>query len=266
MSIINPSSKDIKFYYKHQKSSHFWTYKLPIWLVSLVISFFLIVPLTAQLQQSGGGGSNASVGATGSTAPASATQMGAAYNTTLPTLTNGQMGAEQVDANGRQIIVGAGVAGTAAGGVVSVQGVASGTPIPVSGTFWQATQPVSGTVSAGINAGTNLIGYTRAQNGCSTTVYESGMAYLPTTSTAVTATTTCVTLLALTNGGATSQTITITDGSTNCNSAACPVLSSFVLPANSNVLLPLYGMKFTTGLKWSTTTANQVMGDVIGNQ
>ena len=257
MSIINPSPKDMKFYCKHSKSrnSHFWSYKLPIWLVAALISFFTIVPLTAQLSQSGGGGSNASVGTTGATAPTSATLMGASYNTTLPTLTNGQMGAEQIDVNGRQIVVGAGVAGTPTGGVVSVQGVAGGTAIPVSGT-----------VSAGINAGTNLIGYTRAQNGCSTTVYESGMAYLPTTSTAVTATTTCVTLLALTNGGATAQTITVTDGSTSCNSAACPVLSSFVLPANSNVLLSLYGMKFTTGLKWQTTTANQVMGDVIGNQ
>jgi len=257
MSIIHPSSKDMKFYYKHSKSRtlHFWTYKLPVWLSALVISFFLIVPLTAQLSQSGGGGSNASVGTTGATAPTSATLMGASYNSTLPTLSSGQMGSEQLDSSARQIIVGAGAAGTPAGGVFSIQGVTSGTAIPVSGT-----------VSVGINAGTNLIGYTRAQNGCSTTVYESGMAYLPTTSTAVTATSTCVTLLALTNGGATSQTITVTDGSTNCNSAACPVLSSFVLPANSNVLLSLYGMKFTTGLKWQTTTANQVMGDVIGNQ
>jgi len=266
MSIIHPSSKDMRYYRKHQKSQRFLNYKLPVWLAAVVISFFLIVPLTAQLSQSGGGGSNASVGTTGATAPTSATLMGAVYNTTLPALTNGQMGAEQLDSNARQIVVGAGVAGTPAGGVVSIQGVASGTAIPVSGTFWQTTQPVSGTVSASVNAGTNLIGYTRAQNGCSTTVYESGMAYLPTSSTAVTSTSTCVTLLALTNGGATSQTITVTDGSTNCNSAACPVLSSFVLPANSNVLLALYGMKFTTGLKWQTTTANQVMGDVIGNQ
>jgi hypothetical protein len=40
-------------------------------------------------------------------------------------------------------IVGAGVAGTPAGGVVSVQGVAGGTAQPVTGMFFQATQPVS---------------------------------------------------------------------------------------------------------------------------
>jgi hypothetical protein len=40
-------------------------------------------------------------------------------------------------------VVGAGTAGTPAGGVVSIQGVSGGTVIPVSGTFFQATQPVS---------------------------------------------------------------------------------------------------------------------------
>lgn len=42
-----------------------------------------------------------------------------------------------VDSSGRQIVVGAGVAGTPAGGVVSIQGVASGTNVPVS----QGTSP-----------------------------------------------------------------------------------------------------------------------------
>jgi hypothetical protein len=32
------------------------------------------------------------------------------------------------------------------------------------------------------------------------------------------------------------------------------------------LLLPLSGMKFTSGIKWNTGTANTVMGDVIGNQ
>ena len=49
----------------------------------------------------------------------------------------------RVNSSGQQVFVGAGTAGTPAGGVVSVQGVGGGTPVPVSGTFWQATQPVS---------------------------------------------------------------------------------------------------------------------------
>lgn len=48
-----------------------------------------------------------------------------------------------VDTSGRSVVVGAGVAGTPAGGVLSIQGVAGGTALPVSGTFWQATQPIS---------------------------------------------------------------------------------------------------------------------------
>ena len=49
----------------------------------------------------------------------------------------------RVNSSGQQIIVGAGVAGTPAGGVLSIQGVSGGQALPVSGTFWQATQPIS---------------------------------------------------------------------------------------------------------------------------
>jgi hypothetical protein len=288
-SILYPTRKDYELYYKHRhgRKAALWQSKLPIWVVAALLALFTVFPLTAQLQQSGGPGSNASVGSTGATAPTSATLSAGVYNSTLPSATSGYMYPEQLDSNARQIIVGAGTAGSPTGGVVSVQGVSSGTAIPASQSGTWTVQPgntanttawlvtgtggtfpasESGTWTVGLNAGTNLIGYTRAQNGCSTTVYESGMAYLPTTSTAVTSTSTCVALLALNNSGSTAQTVTVTDGSTNCNSAACPVLSSFVLPANSNMLLPLYGMKFASGIKWSTTTANQVMGDVIGNQ
>jgi hypothetical protein len=41
--------------------------------------------------------------------------------TTLPTLTNATYGAEQCDTNGRRIVVGAGVAGTPAGGGACVR-------------------------------------------------------------------------------------------------------------------------------------------------
>jgi hypothetical protein len=40
-----------------------------------------------------------------------------------------------LDSSGRAVTVGAGIAGTPAGGVVSIQGVASGTTIPISGTI-----------------------------------------------------------------------------------------------------------------------------------
>ena len=73
----------------------------------------------------------AAIAGTGSE-PADVLAEGCQYNSSLPTFTNTFVGGAQCDASGRQIVVGAGVAGTAAGGVVTVQGVASMTPVQVS--------------------------------------------------------------------------------------------------------------------------------------
>lgn len=63
-----------------------------------------------------------------------------------------------VDSSGRLVVVGAGVAGTPAGGVVTIQGVASGTVVPVSGTV-TATNPSVGTIgSASPASGTYISG------------------------------------------------------------------------------------------------------------
>jgi hypothetical protein len=50
-----------------------------------------------------------------------------------------------IDSLGRQVVVGAGVAGTQTGGVLTIQGDPAGTPVPVSGTV--AVSSVSGTVA-----------------------------------------------------------------------------------------------------------------------
>lgn len=77
-----------------------------------------------------------------------------------------------IDASGRQVLVGAGTAGTPAGGVVTIQGDPSGTAVPISGTVavssvggtvavTQSTSPwvVSGTVTANAGTGTfNIAG------------------------------------------------------------------------------------------------------------
>lgn len=68
-----------------------------------------------------------------------------AFNSSLPTITTGNVGPNQCDTAGRQIIVGAGTAGSAVGGVVTVQGVASGTNLNVA-------------VGAALPAGGNTIG------------------------------------------------------------------------------------------------------------
>jgi hypothetical protein len=101
----------------------------------------------------------------GGAAAASSLASGGLYNSTLPTLTTGQQAAEQLDSNGRQIMVGAGVAGTPAGGVASIQGVSGGTALPVSGTFWQTTQPVSLASLPALTAGSATIGAVNIASG-----------------------------------------------------------------------------------------------------
>jgi len=54
----------------------------------------------------------------------------------------------QTDNSGNQIVVGLGIAGTPAGGVVSVQGVAGGTPVTVSGTVTVSNLSVGATGAA----------------------------------------------------------------------------------------------------------------------
>jgi hypothetical protein len=231
---------------------------MPAWLVVLVL-LGISVPIGAQLQQSGGGGSNASVGPTGSTAPTSATLAGGSYNSTLPTLTNGQMGSLQLDSSGRLIAVGAGTAGAAAGGVFSVQGVASGTALPVTGTIAAVTA-----ITNALPAGTNVIGYVRTVplTGCGTTAKDSGLIALPNSSTAVTnfTVTTCIQAVFLNNTSSSAQVCSISDGQ------GTPVfyISSFSIPGNSNMLIPFGGIAANTGLKWSCTTAAVVNGQVLG--
>ena len=88
-------------------------------------------------------------GATGAAYPTSAVLFGCAYNTTLPTATSGNLYSEQCDASARQIVVGAGVAGTPAGGVFSMQGVASGTPVIINETQIGGNAVNTGTGASG---------------------------------------------------------------------------------------------------------------------
>jgi hypothetical protein len=60
-------------------------------------------------------------------------------------------------------------------------------------------------------------------------------------------------------------TVKILDQSTNCNSAACPVVSSssstsLTVKANSTYSIPLYGQPAVGGIKWQASSANAVMG------
>lgn len=91
----------------------------------------------------------ASVGPTGSAVPAQADYTGLNNGGTLI----GAVG----DSSGRTVVAGAGVAGTPAGGVVSVQGVTSMTPLLVNGTGASGT-PATGVLTVqGIGSMTPLL-------------------------------------------------------------------------------------------------------------
>lgn len=127
-------------------------------------------------------------GPTGSSVPADADYQGLNNGGTLI----GAIG----DSSGRTIVAGAGVAGTPAGGVVSVQGVSSGTALPISaaslplptGAATSAKQPALGTAGSastdvltvqGIAGGTTLPvsgTVTASQGGAPWTVTGTGTA------------------------------------------------------------------------------------------
>ena len=204
--------------------------------------FLLMVAgsLMGQLQQSGGASSNASVSATGATAPASATLHGVSYNSSLPTLSSGQMGALQSDANGRLLV--ASIAGALPTGGNTIGNVG---------------------VTGALPAGTNVLGTvtTIPKTACGTTVLSQPLAAVPTTVGVVASATTCVTIVALNNTTAGTLTVTVSD---NQGSPINDILT-FSIPAYSQVIQPLGGVQFTSGVKWVASNTG-VTGAVLGYQ
>src|SRR3989442_10603722 len=84
------TGKPLPRWYRRSRPAGF---ALSVGLMSLLISTLTFTPVMAQLQQSGGGGSNASVGSTRATAPTSTTRARGAVHTPPPPPTNRQLGA-----------------------------------------------------------------------------------------------------------------------------------------------------------------------------
>jgi hypothetical protein len=126
-------------------------------------------------------------------------------------------------------------------------------------------------VTGSLPAGSAVIGLVKTipLTACGTTAYDSNPTLLPTAATAVTATTTCIVGIYLTNIDTVAHTVTVTDGSTQCGGGVCTYVGpAFSIPGLSNMNIPLEGMKFTTGLKWNVTDAstNKVIGQAYGFQ
>ena len=206
-------------------------------LFLLLVAAGVLGPVYAQLQQSGGPGS-----------AVTATQAGTwnvnniSGTVSLPT---GAATAAKQPALG--------TAGTPSTDVITVQGAASMTALKVDGT--SGTFPITGSISnSGFNVtgslptGANVIGQVQTipKTACGTSAFTPAWQAMPTSTTSLTSTTSCVIAVIVTNTNAAAQTVTITDG----QGTPVTIVSAFSVPANSQVTFPLYGSQLTSGIKW----------------
>ena len=144
--------------------------------------------------------------------------------------------------------------------------IASMPSTPVTGTFWQATQPVSGTVTAnisgsinntafGLNAGTAKIGVTYPYTSCGTTAFTSALQAMPTSSTAIATSTTCLLVLNLSNTTGGSLTITVSD---NAGTPVNFLNAVTMLAGESRTYSFPAGAKFSSGIKVAASGAGIV--------
>jgi hypothetical protein len=97
---------------------------------------------------------------------------------------------------------------------------------------------------------------------CGLTVLSQAWAAVPSTNTAVTATTTCVLEMAFTNTTASVATITVTDG----QGSPVTVISAFPIQPGATLVFQFNGMAMTSGINWQAGTASAINGAVIGYQ
>ena len=198
-------------------------------LLLLLLAAGILGPVYGQLQQSGGPG-----------AAVTATQ-GGTWNVnnisgTVSLPTGAATAAKQPAL---------GTAGTPSADVITVQGAASMTPLAISGSISNTGFNVTGSLPTGAN----VIGQVQMipKTACGTTAYTPAWQSVPTSATALTATTSCVMAIIITNTNGAAQTVTITDG----QGTPVTIASAFSIPANSQVTFPLYGSQMTSGIKWS---------------
>jgi len=66
----------------------------------------------------------------------------------------------------------------------------------------------------------------------------------------------------LSNTTAGALTVTISDRSTSCNSGACQIWPAISIAANTVYTVDLYGTFMQSGISWSASAANSVIGVV----
>jgi hypothetical protein len=225
--------------------------------------------LLAQLSQSGGGGSNASVSTYPATAPASATLTGGQFNTSPPTLTNGQMGAVQLDASGNVKVAPQGPQPVS--GSVSI----TGTPaVTISGTpsvsaaqsgAWSVSQTGTWTMQPGNRANTTPWFVKQIPfHGCTGNTLQdvTQVDVATTTGSALTSADTCVFYIYANNKTGSAVTLTLQDK----QGTAVVYSTTFSIPANSDVRRDFAGHKFLGGVQAIAGTSSAINAVLMGVQ
>ncbi len=216
--------------------------KFQVLRFALLLFAFCALPLAAQaqLQQSGGPGSSVSITQGGNTAAVDAAN---ALKTNIGEI------------NGVTPLMGNGVTGT---GSLRVTVASDNTAFGVN-----ATQSGTWTVQPGNTANTTawLVKEVPATT-CGTTAVSQALIAVPTSSTAVFSSTTCLIAVYFNNTNASAQTVTLTD---NAGTPVNGVGPAFSVPGLSNMVIPFNGIPFTTGVKWSAGGTG-VTGGMIGYQ
>jgi hypothetical protein len=190
--------------------------------------------LIAQLQQSGGPGS-------------------------AVTITSGTVTATQATGSNLHVAVDSAPTTTVTGTITATQGTGSNLHVAVD------SAPTTAVTLASLPAlapGSAVIGVvnTIPKTACTNNTVESqALAAVPTSATSVFAVTTCVTTIVLNNTTASPVTVTVTDAE------GTPVndVLTFSIPAYSQLIQPLGGVAFTSGVKWSAS-ASGVTGAMLG--
>jgi hypothetical protein len=166
---------------------------------------------------------------------------GGAFNTTQPTVTTGQIVDFQATARGAQI-------------------VATG----VDAFAVNATQTGTWTVQPGNTANTTQwLVKAGPFDACGTTTYDPAPVKIPdATLDVLTATTTCVDTIAVTNVGSAQATITLQD----TQGTPVQLLNALALAPGATSVLNLGGMKFASGIKYQASASNTLSIWVKGRQ
>ncbi len=181
----------------------------------------------------------------------SVTNFGAVFNDSITALTSGNAGALRATTD-RMLFVNLGKVG---GTAIALGQTTMTSSLPVAIASNQSAFPVT------LNAGANIIGKTVPATACGTTVASQALAAVPTTSTAVFSSTTCVAAIVLNNTTSGALTVSVSD---NQGTPVSDVLT-FSIPAFSQLIQPLHGVQFTSGVKWNAS-ASGVTGAILGYQ